>query len=119
MQLAESKQASYVPEKDKDLTDRAAEPELGSSKDWIFGAGQSSRIWGELYKVIDASDVLLQVLDVRDPMGTRTPHMEKFLAKEKPHKHLVFVLNKCDLVPTWVTVCTPCRVSHALVLTAC
>ena len=25
------------------------------------------------------------------------------MKKEKPHKHLVFVLNKCDLVPTWVT----------------
>lgn len=26
------------------------------------------------------------------------------MKKEKQHKHLIFVLNKCDLVPTWVTV---------------
>lgn len=45
----------------------------------------------------------LQVLDARDPMGTRSPPIEKFLKKDKPHKHLVFVLNKVDLVPTWVT----------------
>ena len=64
----------------------------------------SRRIWSELYKVIDASDVLIQVLDARDPMGTRSKPIEQFLKKEKPHKHLVFVLNKCDLVPTWVTV---------------
>lgn len=47
---------------------------------------------------------ITQVLDARDPIGTRCPHIETFLKKEKPHKHLVFVLNKCDLVPTWATV---------------
>lgn len=61
-------------------------------------------MWGELYKVIDSSDVLLEVVDVRNPMGTRCRHVEEFLRKEKPHKHLVLVLNKVDLVPTWVTV---------------
>lgn len=72
-------------------------------RDWVFGAGMSKRIWNELYKVIDSSDVLLQVLDARDPMGTRSPYVENFLKKEKPHKHLIFILNKVDLVPNWVT----------------
>lgn len=36
-------------------------------------------------------------------MGTRSPPIEKFLKKDKPHKHLIFILNKVDLVPTWVT----------------
>nr|XP_058969591.1 nucleolar GTP-binding protein 2-like [Pocillopora verrucosa] len=44
-----------------------------------------------------------EVLDARDPMGTRSSHIESFMKKEKQHKHLIFVLNKCDLVPTWVT----------------
>ena len=68
-------------------------------------AGQSKRVWGELYKVIDSSDVVVQVLDARDPLGTRSPHVEKYLKDEKPHKHLINVLNKVDLVPTWITVC--------------
>lgn len=72
-------------------------------RDWVFGAGMSKRIWNELYKVIDSSDVLLQILDARDPMGTRSPYVEGFLRKEKPHKHLIFILNKVDLVPNWVT----------------
>nr|XP_021192857.2 uncharacterized protein LOC110378076 [Helicoverpa armigera] len=72
-------------------------------RDWVFGAGMSRRIWNELYKVIDSSDVLLQVLDARDPMGTRSPYVEKFLRDEKKHKHLIFILNKVDLVPNWVT----------------
>lgn len=70
----------------------------------IFKKGQSKRIWNELYKVIDSSDVLVQVLDVRDPMGTRCKRIEDELRKpDRRHKHMVFVLNKCDLVPTWVT----------------
>lgn len=72
-------------------------------REWIFGAGMSKRIWNELYKVIDSSDVLLQILDARDPMGTRSPYVEKFLREEKPHKHLIFILNKVDLIPNWVT----------------
>jgi len=69
----------------------------------IFNAGQSRRIWSELYKVIDSSDVVINVLDARDPIGTRCPPIEGYMKKEKPHKHLIFVLNKVDLVPTWVT----------------
>ncbi|CAO1614136.1 unnamed protein product [Parajaminaea phylloscopi] len=69
----------------------------------IYSKGQSRRIWGELYKVIDSSDVVIHVLDVRDPMGTRCRSVEKHIKEEKPHKHLIFLLNKVDLVPTWVT----------------
>ena len=36
-------------------------------------------------------------------MGTRSPPVEKYLKTEKTHKHLIFILNKVDLVPTWVT----------------
>ncbi|RNF02473.1 putative GTPase, partial [Trypanosoma conorhini] len=35
----------------------------------LFTKGQSNRIWNELYKVIDSSDVVLYVLDARDPLG--------------------------------------------------
>ncbi|WVZ56939.1 hypothetical protein U9M48_007400 [Paspalum notatum var. saurae] len=69
----------------------------------MFEKGQSKRIWGELYKVIDSSDVVVQVLDARDPMGTRCYHLEKHLKENCKHKHLVFLLNKCDLIPAWVT----------------
>nr|CAB3495933.1 unnamed protein product [Digitaria exilis] len=69
----------------------------------MFEKGQSKRIWGELYKVIDSSDVVVQVLDARDPMGTRCYHLEKHLKENCKHKHLVFLLNKCDLIPAWAT----------------
>ena len=69
----------------------------------VFSKGQSNRIYRELYKVLDCSDVVVEVLDARDPMGTRSRHVEDHLRKDARHKHLIFILNKCDLVPVWVT----------------
>lgn len=77
---------------------------ITSAREAIFSKGQSKRIWNELYKVIDSSDVVIHVLDARDPLGTRCRSVEKYIKEEAPHKHLVFVLNKCDLVPTSVAV---------------
>lgn len=75
-----------------------------TAREPVFSKGQSKRIWNELYKVIDSSDVIIHVLDARDPEGTRCRSIEKYIKEEAPHKHLIFVLNKCDLVPTGVAV---------------
>lgn len=94
-----------------------AEPdmELTTAREPIFSKGQSKRIWNELYKVIDSSDVVIHVLDARDPEGTRCRSVEKYLQEEAPHKHLVFVLNKCDLVPSAVAVSASFPPSESLV----
>ena len=97
---AQASAEKYDPEVDSNIQ---REIELIGPKNYIFDAGQSRRIRHELFKVIDSSDVLVEVLDARDPIGTRCPHAEAFLKKEAKHKHLVFLLNKCDLVPTKVT----------------
>lgn len=62
----------------------------------------------ELKKVIDRSDVIVQVLDARDPDGTRSRWVEdEVRKKEAEGKRLMCVLNKIDLVPrenleTWL-----------------
>ncbi|QCE10907.1 nuclear GTP-binding protein [Vigna unguiculata] len=53
----------------------------------------------DLVKVIEASDVLLEVLDARDPLGTRCPEIENMVMKSGPDKRLVLLLSKIDLVP--------------------
>ncbi|GAB2242124.1 hypothetical protein Droror1_Dr00018899 [Drosera rotundifolia] len=53
----------------------------------------------ELVKVIEASDVILEVLDARDPLGTRCVDMESMVLRSGPDKKLVLLLNKIDLVP--------------------
>jgi hypothetical protein len=82
----------------------AYHPTTSTNREPIYAKGTSRRIWGELYKVLDSSDVVIHVLDARDPLGTRCKPVVEYLRKEKAHKHLVYVLNKVDLVPTWATV---------------
>ena len=43
------------------------------------------------------------MLDARDPLGTRCRYLEQHLRKNARHKHMLLLLNKCDLVPAWVT----------------
>ncbi|XP_004676627.1 PREDICTED: guanine nucleotide-binding protein-like 3 isoform X2 [Condylura cristata] len=52
----------------------------------------------ELKKVIEASDIVLEVLDARDPLGCRCPQIEEAIVRGG-QKKLVLVLNKSDLVP--------------------
>ncbi|KFQ75427.1 Guanine nucleotide-binding protein-like 3, partial [Phaethon lepturus] len=53
----------------------------------------------ELKKVIEASDVVLEVLDARDPMGCRCPQLEQAVTCSGGDKKLLLILNKIDLVP--------------------
>lgn len=106
VESATKKQASYNEDDDEKLESQIEKKNLefrDERSDPLLRAGQSKRIYNELFKVIDSSDVLLQVVDVRDPMGTRSSYLENYLKKEKPFKHLVIILNKCDLVPVNVT----------------
>nr|XP_046240184.1 guanine nucleotide-binding protein-like 3 [Scatophagus argus] len=53
----------------------------------------------ELNKVIDASDVVIEVLDARDPLGCRCPQLEEAVLQREGNKKLLLVLTKIDLVP--------------------
>ncbi len=50
-----------------------------------------------VYKNIRIADVILEVLDARDPLGTRNKKIENFIVENK--KNLILVINKVDLVP--------------------
>ena len=103
MANVEEKHGFYEPTKDADLHKNDFQETKKEARHAIFEKGLSKRIWEELYKVIDSSDVVIYVLDARNPNGTRNRPLEEHLQKNCASKHLVFVLNKCDLVPTAVT----------------
>ena len=106
-ELAESSNKrckSYDETKDTSLVSNdvlEAEQETMISEE-VFRKGTSKRIWQELYKVVDSSDIIVEVIDARDPMGTRCIPLERELKKNRSNKHLILLMNKCDMVPAWV-----------------
>ncbi|CAB3994657.1 guanine nucleotide-binding -like 3 homolog [Paramuricea clavata] len=56
----------------------------------------------EFKKVVDNSDVVLEVLDARDPLGCRCFKVEEAVLSAGSNKKIVLVLNKIDLVPASV-----------------
>jgi len=59
--------------------------------------------WKDVYKaILGDTDVILEVLDARNPQGTHNHAIEEFIAKEKPAIQILLILNKCDVLPTEV-----------------
>lgn len=45
-------------------------------------------------QVVEAADVILEVLDARDPLGCRCPQVEQAVIQSGTNKKIVLVLNK-------------------------
>ena len=75
--------------------------ESGSDRinsDLAKGKRESQNFWRQVNQVINEADVILHILDARDPEGTRCKQIEKAVSL-RDDKKLVLVLNKIDLVP--------------------
>ncbi|KAG0216981.1 P-loop containing nucleoside triphosphate hydrolase protein [Mortierella sp. GBAus27b] len=53
----------------------------------------------EFRKVLENADVILEVLDARDPLGCRTRQIERAIMDSGKDKRIILVLNKIDLAP--------------------
>ncbi|KAM1212321.1 hypothetical protein ACFX2G_003961 [Malus domestica] len=98
---AKKRKMGIVEDEDAPSSEELAE-ERSIDESTGFGNNRDSSdraFYKELVKVIEASDVILEVLDARDPLGTRCIDMENMVMKSGPNKHLVLLLNKIDLVP--------------------
>ncbi|KAM9410097.1 guanine nucleotide-binding protein-like 3-like protein [Pholidichthys leucotaenia] len=76
------------------------ESELQNLEKHVNFENENSRkaYYREFKKVVEASDVILEVLDARDPLGCRCPQVEQAVIQSGTNKKIVLVLNKIDLV---------------------
>ena len=78
---AEEASSQYVEEKDSNV--RVQCEYMEAAKENIFMKGQSRRIWGELHKVVDSSDVLVQVCLSYRPFALGASVPERCAGKQR------------------------------------
>ncbi|KAL7543333.1 hypothetical protein ACHAXR_012656 [Thalassiosira sp. AJA248-18] len=102
MKLANQKQAEFDAKIGSAPTDAdgVAAASMSNNNEGVPHGQQSRRAYlRSLKKVISSSDVILQILDARDPLGTRIhPAIESGILSHFD-KRMVLVLNKIDLIP--------------------
>lgn len=100
--LAKKRDIENIDELIRTAEERGAKFEADKANTASLSSSLSDRsakaYYREFKKVVEAADVILEVLDARDPLGTRVPQMESTVVGQ-PGKKLVLVLNKADLVP--------------------
>uniref|UniRef100_A0A3Q4H3G8 Guanine nucleotide-binding protein-like 3 n=1 Tax=Neolamprologus brichardi TaxID=32507 RepID=A0A3Q4H3G8_NEOBR len=90
---AKKEQRAEKRKKEKEAASKEAEPTAKKARKLLTLKGSP------LFQVIDASDVVIEVLDARDPLGCRCPQLEEAVLQRGGTKKLLLVLNKIDLVP--------------------
>lgn len=94
--------------------DVSSEPDAEEGGAELFGLPTrrdgSRKAFDKVFKqVVDQADVVLYVLDARDPEGTRSKEVERMvMAAASGGKRLILILNKIDLIPApvlkaWLT----------------
>ena len=54
--------------------------------------------WRQLWKIIELSDVIVQVVDARDPLYYSSSDLATYVKEVDPYKESVLLLNKADLL---------------------
>lgn len=56
-------------------------------------------IWRQLWRVIERSDLVVMVVDARNPLFYRCPDLEAYIKEIDPYKTSMLLVNKADLLP--------------------
>ena len=55
-------------------------------------------IWRQLWRVLEKSDVIVQIVDARNPLFYKSTDLEQYVHDLDPAKHFILLLNKADFL---------------------
>jgi len=55
-------------------------------------------VWRQLWRVCERCDLIVQIVDARNPLLFRCPDLEKYVKELNPNKSNLLLLNKADLL---------------------
>ncbi|KAK9864482.1 hypothetical protein WJX84_008023, partial [Apatococcus fuscideae] len=99
-QQVDEQTSQYARKRPREDEGDAEEDEDLASVPMLQGADAMRKsAYREVQKVVQAADVIIQVLDARDPAATRSTEIERLIRRSSPSKRIILLLNKIDLVP--------------------
>ena len=55
-------------------------------------------MWRQLWRVIERCDLVVQIVDARNPSLFRSPDLEKYVKEVDPRKKNLLLVNKADML---------------------
>ena len=55
-------------------------------------------VWRQLWRVLERSDMAVQVVDARNPLMYYTEDLARYAAEHKPSRPMLLIVNKADLL---------------------
>uniref|UniRef100_A0AC35UC66 CP-type G domain-containing protein n=1 Tax=Rhabditophanes sp. KR3021 TaxID=114890 RepID=A0AC35UC66_9BILA len=55
-------------------------------------------LWRQLWRVVERSDIVVQIVDARNPLLFRSVDLERYVEEVDPRKRNVILINKADLL---------------------
>ncbi|KAK4646514.1 hypothetical protein QC761_211170 [Podospora bellae-mahoneyi] len=86
-------------EKEAFLDWRRGLAELEETKDLLMTPFERNlEVWRQLWRVIERSDVVVQIVDARNPLMFRSEDLENYVKEVDPKKHNLLLINKADMM---------------------
>ncbi len=67
---------------------------VGCGNNSVCADGTKRAFFKEFVKVVSAADVIIEVLDARDPLGSRCKDVERYVRQAGTDKKIILLVNK-------------------------
>ncbi|KAE8417964.1 hypothetical protein BDV36DRAFT_255062 [Aspergillus pseudocaelatus] len=94
-----TRQQLDVMERESFLTWRRGLAELQENHDLLMTPFERNlEVWRQLWRVIERSDLVVQIVDARNPLHFRSEDLESYVKEIDPKKENLLLVNKADML---------------------